>query len=220
MSVTSCTAANEIGKRGRGRPKTQGDSQRREAIITTARNTFIELGYQGTTTDIVAQRCQVSKQTLYRLFPSKAELFVAIVANHRQLMLELPRPAGEVIDGTDGVAAVLEKIFMVNISDERKRERDAFIHFVIRDSKQTPELEEVLHREGADKSMRELADWLLSQREAGHLAIADPMSSSRMLMDMLFGAMGGPLSRNWPNREARSAHMSNCIATFVRGSAP
>ncbi len=91
MSVTSCTAANEIGKRGRGRPKTQGDSQRREAIIDTARNTFIELGYQGTTTDIVAQRCQISKQTLYRLFPSKAELFVAIVANHRQFMLELPR---------------------------------------------------------------------------------------------------------------------------------
>ncbi len=107
---------------------------------------------------------------------------------------------------------------MVNISDERKRERDAFIHFVIRDSRQMPELEEVLHREGAEKSMRELADWLLVQKEAGHLAIADPMSSARMLMDMLFGAMGGPLSRNWPNREARSTHMSNCIATFIRGS--
>ncbi|MDE1157047.1 MAG: TetR/AcrR family transcriptional regulator [Neorhizobium sp.] len=220
MSVTSCTAANEIGKRGRGRPKTQGDSQRREEIIRTARNTFIELGYTGTTTDIVAQRCHISKQTLYRLFASKAELFAAIVADHRQLMLELPRPADETVSGTDDVADVLEKIFMINITDERKRERDAFIQFVIKDSEQIPELVEVLHREGADKSMAELADWLAEQATAGRVSIADPMSGARMLMDMLFGAMAGPLSRNWPNREKRTTHMRSCIAIFVRGSAP
>jgi hypothetical protein len=91
---------------------------------------------------------------------------------------------------------------------------------VIKDSEQMPELVEVLHREGADKSMAELATWLGEQVAAGRLAMTDPVSGARMLMDMLFGAMAGPLSRNWSNRDTRAAHMRNCIATFVRGSAP
>ncbi len=88
--------APRVNKEARtGRPKLQSDSERRQFIIDTARHTFVELGLSGTTTDIVASRCKISKQTLYRLFPSKKDLFAAVVAAHRQMMLQLPRPPDE-----------------------------------------------------------------------------------------------------------------------------
>lgn len=203
-------------KRSRGRPKTQSDDERRKAIVDEARHTFIELGYRGTTTDIVAARCHISKQTLYRVFESKAELFLAVVGSHRRMMLDLPRPAEE----DRPVADVLEDIFMIDIDEEAEREREAFISFVIRESQQVPELVDILHREGVDRSRKLLAEWLDLQVARKTIAIDNTLSGARMLMDLLFGGMAGPGSRDWKNREDRNRHLRRCIGVFVRGNQP
>lgn len=203
-------------KRSRGRPKTQSDDERRKAIVDEARHTFIELGYRGTTTDIVAARCHISKQTLYRVFESKAELFLAVVGSHRRMMLDLPRPAEE----DRPVAEVLEDIFMIDIDEEAEREREAFISFVIRESQQVPELVDILHREGVDRSRKLLAEWLDLQVARKTIAIDNTLSGARMLMDLLFGGMAGPGSRDWKDREDRNRHLRRCIGVFVRGNQP
>ncbi len=203
-------------KRSRGRPKTQSDDERRKAIVDEARHTFIELGYRGTTTDIVAARCHISKQTLYRVFESKAELFLAVVGSHRRMMLDLPRPAEE----DRPVADVLEDIFMIDIDEEAEREREAFISFVIRESQQVPELVDILHREGVHRSRKLLAEWLDLQVARKTIAIDNTLSGARMLMDLLFGGMAGPGSRDWKDREDRNRHLRRCIGVFVRGNQP
>lgn len=203
-------------KRSRGRPKTQSDDERRKAIVDEARHTFIELGYRGTTTDIVAARCHISKQTLYRVFESKAELFLAVVGSHRRMMLDLPRPAEE----DRPVADVLEDIFMIDIDEEAEREREAFISFVIRESQQVPELVDILHREGVDRSRKLLAEWLDLQVARKTIAIDNTLSGARMLMDLLFGGMAGPGSRDWKDREDRNRHLRRSIGVFVRGNQP
>lgn len=202
-------------KRSRGRPKTQTDEARRLAILTEARHTFMELGYRGTTTDIVAARCKVSKQTIYKLFANKADLLLAIVGDHRRMMLALPRPSDETADPDD----VLEEIFMIDIDEAAEQEREAFIAFLIHESAQFPELAGILRREGIDRSRAMLADWLDGQVALGKLKIEDTASGARMLMDLLFGAMG-PGGRDWPSRQARRAYMRRCIDLFIRGSAP
>ncbi|AYD04340.1 TetR/AcrR family transcriptional regulator [Neorhizobium sp. NCHU2750] len=199
-------------KRPRGRPKTFSDEDRRKAIVDEARRTFVELGYRGTTTDIVAARCRISKQTIYNVFSSKADLFLAVVASHRQMMLALPRPAGE----DRPVEDVLEDIFMIDIDETDEREREAFISFVIEESSQAPELGEVLRREGVERSRQLLADWLDLQVAQQKLVLEDRMSGARMLMDMLFGGMG-PANRDWQTRQDRRRHLRRCIEVFVRG---
>lgn len=202
-------------KRPRGRPRTQTDEERRSAILTEARHTFMEQGYRGTTTDIVAARCKVSKQTIYKLFDNKADLFLAIVGDHRRMMLALPRPAGEDAPPDE----VLEQIFMIDIDEEAEREREAFIAFIIHESAQVPELADILNREGIGRSRISLAEWLDGQVARGKLSVEDTLSGARMLMDLLFGAMG-PGGRDWPTRQHRRAYMRSCIELFVRGSAP
>lgn len=200
-------------KRGRGRPKTQSDGERRKLITDTARRTFVELGFSGTTTDTVAARCKISKQTLYRLFPSKSDLFLAVVIAHRQMMLDLPRPDDE----NKPVDEVLKTIFMIDIDEAAEQEREAFIHIVMRESAQIPELADVLRREGIDQSRQHLADWIDGEAKRGKLVTDNPLGDARMLMDLLFGGMG-PASREWKSRKDRQNHLQRCIRLFVRGS--
>jgi AcrR family transcriptional regulator len=206
-----------IGKiaRPRGRPKVSSDEAKRSHIVASARKIFVELGYAGTTTATVAARCSVSKQTLYRLFASKEELFLAVVVAHRRMMLDLPRPPEENL----AVSEALEKIFLLDMDEATDKERAAFIHVVIRESDQFPELREVLHNEGMLQSRQHLADCLSEQQARKKLEIDDSLSGARMLMDMIFGGMGPPEGRAkaWPDREIRSAHLKRCLAIFSRG---
>jgi AcrR family transcriptional regulator len=53
--------------------------ERRETVLRTAVGTFAGRGYYGTTTTEVAKRAGISQAYVYRLFPNKEALFVAVV---------------------------------------------------------------------------------------------------------------------------------------------
>ena len=53
--------------------------ERRETVLRTAIGTFAARGYFGTTTTEVAKEAGISQAYVYRLFPNKESLFVAVV---------------------------------------------------------------------------------------------------------------------------------------------
>jgi AcrR family transcriptional regulator len=53
--------------------------RKRQAIIGAATEVFLRHGYLGATTDEVAARASVSKQTLYKHFPDKQHLFAEVI---------------------------------------------------------------------------------------------------------------------------------------------
>ncbi|MFF3493105.1 TetR/AcrR family transcriptional regulator [Streptomyces sp. NPDC002795] len=61
----------------RGRPRGEGTDDR---ILTAAHELLLERGYDGYSIDEVAQRADVAKTTLYRRWPTKDHLIVAVVA--------------------------------------------------------------------------------------------------------------------------------------------
>jgi AcrR family transcriptional regulator len=63
------------GKAGRQNERVLGD--RREEILKAATQVFAEHGYTDAVTQILVDKLQVGKGTLYRYFPSKRELFLA-----------------------------------------------------------------------------------------------------------------------------------------------
>ncbi len=115
----------------------------------------------------------------------------------------------------------LEKIFMINIDEAAERDREAFIHLIMSEAQQFPEIAALLRTHGVEQSRQMLTDWLSLQQQRGLIAIADAASGARMLMNMIFGAMishpGKP--NDWPNRETRLQHLRQCIAIFVAGCA-
>lgn len=53
--------------------------RRRQEILTSARQLFLEHGFHGTTTRMIARKAQTSDALLYRYFPSKQNLFDAVI---------------------------------------------------------------------------------------------------------------------------------------------
>ncbi|HAT1612645.1 TPA: helix-turn-helix transcriptional regulator [Raoultella planticola] len=80
----------------RGRPVNEALGQ---TIVDAASELFVELGFQATTLDKVAQRAKISKLSIYRHFDNKEALFsAAIVAGCQQLFA--PQALLEGVDGS------------------------------------------------------------------------------------------------------------------------
>jgi AcrR family transcriptional regulator len=72
-------AAQQHPPRPRGRPKAEDVEELERRLISVARQIFIERGYGAASMASIAQVARVSKNTLYARFPSKADLFRAII---------------------------------------------------------------------------------------------------------------------------------------------
>jgi AcrR family transcriptional regulator len=83
-------------------------AQRREEILETAAALFAEHGYAETDTQLLADRLGVGKGTLYRYFPSKRELFLAVADAVMRKMGE--RVDAAVASVTDPLARIAEGI--------------------------------------------------------------------------------------------------------------
>lgn len=167
-----------------GRPKASPDDVVRQRIVAVATATFLARGFAGTTMDGVAREARVSKRTIYRLFPSKADLFRAMVEDHRGTMLALPRAPDDV-----PVRQALEEIFRLDIGEDLDRRRRTFVRIVMTERTEFPEIGAILQADGAEASRRMLAAWLAQEHERGRLSIPDADKSACMLMQMLFGVM-------------------------------
>lgn len=200
----------------RGRPKSQPDATRRETIARRAAEMFASQGYAGTTTEDVAAACGISKQTLYRLFPSKTALFASVVDHHRQEMLDF--------GDTEGIddATALERIFRVDIDPEADIARNRLVRVVIAEVSDHPELGEVMMQYGGDKARAELGSWLADRNLLGPADEVDPELQADILLNMIFGAVlakeMGEL--NFPGGERRRAYMRQCIRVFLDGARP
>jgi TetR/AcrR family transcriptional repressor of mexJK operon len=64
--------------------KSQQNAEQKQATIVQATlNLFLEQGYAATSMDEVASQAGVTKQTVYRYYPSKEELFTAVMEKIR-----------------------------------------------------------------------------------------------------------------------------------------
>ncbi len=210
----AATDSGEEIQRRRGRPKASSDDEKRSHIVANAGRIFVKHGYAASTTAIVAAEAGVSKQTLYRIFESKEDLFAAVVRDHRRMMLDLPRAPEHV-----PVSRSLEQIFMIDLEEDKDMERAGLLQLIFREAPQFPELIEILNKEGLLGARQLLADWLAERRAEGRLKLDDAASGARMLMDMVFGGMGPPEGRvnAWPDRTMRLEHLRRCIAIFCKG---
>jgi len=69
------------------------EAERRAAILKAARDLVSELGFRETQMTAVAERAKVALGTLYRYFPSKAELMVEVVSLVSQRELDVAEAA-------------------------------------------------------------------------------------------------------------------------------
>jgi len=96
-------------------------SDKREEVLDIASENFLSKGFDGTSINVMAREAGISKESIYRYFGSKEDLFLAVVerelALYRQGMLETTRHyAGTSLH--DALLSVAEATLKV-ASDER-----------------------------------------------------------------------------------------------------
>ena len=62
-----------------GRPTAAEAKRRRDHLLETAGERFLQLGFDGTSMEAVAESAGISKQTLYAHYPDKSALFSAVL---------------------------------------------------------------------------------------------------------------------------------------------
>lgn len=81
--------------------------ERRESLVAAALPIFAEQGYRATSTVAVAKAAGISQAYLFRLYPTKADLFVAAYDDARaQVVALLTRAADEAGDGIEPLEAM------------------------------------------------------------------------------------------------------------------
>src|SRR5881398_1623951 len=68
-------------------------SARRQQLLVAAQEVFVAQGYHSAAMDDIAERAGVSKPVLYQHFPSKLELYLALLDQHVEVLGEQVRRA-------------------------------------------------------------------------------------------------------------------------------
>jgi AcrR family transcriptional regulator len=85
-----------------------GPERRRPQVLDAALELFLEHGYEGTSMDAVARAAGVSKPVVYACFPSKDEVFRALLAREEERILGEIQAAFADTDLADPEATVIE----------------------------------------------------------------------------------------------------------------
>ena len=85
---------------------------RRNQLLGAAQEVFVAQGYHSAAMDDIAERAGVSKPVLYQHFPGKLELYLALLDQHCEALLQAVRTAlASTTDNKQRVAATMDAYF-------------------------------------------------------------------------------------------------------------
>jgi len=154
----------------------QNKEKKRHKILTAAKDTFLSEGYELASMDKIAALAQMTKQTVYRYFPSKIELFEATL---RQIGTSFDDSFLQHLQNSDTREA-LEGFAITFIQFHLSKEHIATARLLIAESGKAPEIVSSFRSVGPDQT-----DIQLSAFFTERLNISKPESTIRLWTGML-----------------------------------
>ena len=173
---------DEAVRRPRGRPQVRCDEETRRVVIDAAAREFAANGYAGTSIGTVALSAGVSTKTLYRLIPTKADLFGLVVTDRiGHFMIAFDDRAHDALD----VAEALERILIAYGTLTLAEETTAINRLVLSECERFPEIAAAFYEKAIVRTTAAIAAWLTRQCERGRIRLADPLIAAGMLRGMM-----------------------------------
>jgi AcrR family transcriptional regulator len=204
-------------RRCRGRPQVRCDDETRAVIYEAARHEFTGRGFAATGMETVARRAGVSTKTLYRLIPTKAALFEGMVSDRLDRFLAaVDLHAVDHADIEEALHAALLACANLSLDEEVV----ALQRMVLQETGTSSDFARTFYRNGIQRTISALADWLRKQQKRGLIALDDVDEAAGMLLGMVTSAprraaiFGGlPL----PSRSQIDKRVRACAKLFLRG---
>ena len=145
---------------------------RRKAFVDAARELFFANGYAGTTMSSIASKVGGSKTTLWSYFPSKEELFEAVVDDiveqyGQALAIDLP------LD--EPVSDVLRRFGNLLMTKLTATPILSLFRLVVGEAERFPHLAETFYERGPRRGKARAAVWVGEKMVRGELRMGDPM---------------------------------------------
>ncbi|MDR7145034.1 TetR/AcrR family transcriptional regulator [Rhizobium sp. BE258] len=206
-------------KRPRGRPQARCDDDTRSVIVNAACRSFREGGYEATSVIAIAQVAGVSTKTLYRLFPSKTDLFSAVVsARIDDFLLRLDVAALEGLNIREGLERMLGAYGELTLSERTV----TLLRLIVSESDRFPEIATAFYEKAIDRTNDAMEAYLRSRMDAGEIRLEDPHVACGMLRGMMImepqrSALLG--QTEYPKPIEIQARARMCVDIFLTGTA-
>jgi len=202
---------SEINKRPRsgGRPPREALEELDARMIACAARLFTERGYAGVSIEGVAAEAGVGKNTIYRRYATKADLFQAVVDDQIRTRLRTPE---EIEDGD--LASRLNRLAVLLVEAALNPETTSFQRLIIAEAERFPEIAAIC----LDRAFRPaiaLARSVLESSGRGDLDFAAQQFVAAVVYGPHLDALMGRRSLNSDAEIARYA--GNAVTLFLNG---
>jgi AcrR family transcriptional regulator len=155
----------------------ESKQERREKIMTAAKELFTRFGYRKTSMDEVARAARVTKPTVYAYFPSKEDLLTEVIRS------EVTRIFASALDLNAGIEDPMERYKRMFIMTDEYLNRDPFLNGIIRRDPEivSPRLID-LAQELEMSVMRFLAGQLKEDMQEGRVRECNPLLLAYVLV--------------------------------------
>lgn len=152
---------------------------RREAMLEVAAQQFLESGYAATSMSGIAALLGGSKGTLWNYFPSKEELFRAVLENATRAYRER---LSEIMDPGSELAPTLRRISFSLLEKVTSPQAVALHRLIMSEGSRFPEMSRIFYEMAPRHTRHLLAQFLAGAMDRGQLRRADPEKAARVLM--------------------------------------
>ncbi|WP_046868392.1 TetR/AcrR family transcriptional regulator [Microvirga massiliensis] len=206
-----------VVRRSRGRPQVRPDEETRQLVIEAARQEFLANGYAGASMVAVAQRAGVSTKTMYRLIPTKADLFRSVVSDRiSRFMLDIDAAALDPLPVEDAFERLLAAYGTLTLNGETI----AIYRLVLGESDRFPEIAATFYEVAIGRTTEAMTSWLKRLCDRGLIALEDASTATGMLRGMMImepqrAAMLG--ERAAPDAAEIASRAKCCARLFLDG---
>lgn len=196
-------------------PKRQQNRILRERrILDAALTVFSQKGFVSASMDDIATQAGLSKPTLYQYFPSKDELFTAMMTEERDHMLEsfeYPTASGMVAElyaFSWHYADVVLRPDMLNLA-----------RLIIGEAQRLPDVGRAYQASGPDRVLAGMIAYLERQRAAGRLVFDDAELAAEDLWGLILSAPRNKalhIPDAVPDRATIERYIRNGLRVFLR----
>lgn len=153
---------------------------RRQQILDVATDLFARQGFNGTTTRQIAQRAAVNEAIIFRHFPTKEELYWAVIEHQIALKPGRAKLDARLASGDD-VVAVLS-----GVAEDMLNRDTTLTRLLLFTALEKHELSDRFYRTHVSGYFEQLADYIRKQIDMGRFRPVDPLLAARSFIGMLF----------------------------------
>jgi len=201
-------------------PLDDAATTRRKAFVDAARSAFFTNGYAGTTMSSIASKVGGSKTTLWTYFPSKEDLFEAVVDGIVEeygdaLAVDLPldEPVPEVLRRFGNL--LMTKLTATPIL--------SLFRLVVGEAERFPHLAKTFYDRGPRRGKARAAEWVAEKMARGEIRMGNPLRAVQHFTGLCqsglyqFAVLGLPEGRDL---DRLAAEIDDAVDIFYRAWKP